>query len=150
MRICKLFDKYRDGELGPSEREEFEMHLAVCEDCRTKKSLIDNVALVLKQDDASAPPDLSRRIAGRAFNRSRSWDSLVVSWLRPWPALAALTATLVIFSFLWILLNRPVVTYSEYESFLNEADALRLSSSVTQGHTNSELVLWLEQVRYAQ
>ena len=40
MRTCKVFDKYRDGELNSVERREFEKHLAVCEDCGTKTALL--------------------------------------------------------------------------------------------------------------
>jgi hypothetical protein len=152
MRTCKLFDKYRDKELNPEERERFEMHLADCADCQTKRHLISNIAFVLKQEEAIALPDLSRRIAFRAFSQKKTWDSLVISWLRPGPALATLTAALALFSFLWISLGRQSITvsYSEYETLMNEADALNLSASAAQIHTDSELMLWLEQERSSQ
>jgi hypothetical protein len=152
MRTCRLFDKYRDKELSPEEQERFEMHLADCVDCQTKKYLISNVAFVLKQEEAIVSPDLSRRIAFRAFSQKKTWDSLVISWLRPGPALATLTVALALFSFLWISLGRPstTVNYTEYETLINEADSLNLSASISQVHTDSELMLWLEQDRNSQ
>jgi hypothetical protein len=152
MRNCRLFDKYRDKELSPKELEQFEMHLADCVDCQTKRFLINNVAFVLKQEEAIEPPDLSVRIALQAFSQKKTWDSLVVSWLRPGPALATLTVALALFSFLWISLGRQSMTvnYTEYETLINEADSLNLSASASQVHTDSELMLWLEQERNSQ
>ena len=49
MRTCNVFDKYRDGELNSAERNEFEKHLAVCENCQTKTALLNNIVHVLKQ-----------------------------------------------------------------------------------------------------
>jgi hypothetical protein len=152
MRTCRLFDKYRDRELNPEERKQFEMHLASCVDCQTKRFLIDNVAFVLRQEEAMAPTDLSGRIAHRAFSQKKTWDSLVISWLRPGPALATLTLALALFSFMWFSLSRQATTvnYSEFEPLISEADTLYLGASALQAHTDTELVLWLEQERYSQ
>jgi hypothetical protein len=152
MRTCRLLDKYRDKELSPKEREQFETHLADCVDCQTKRFLINNVAFVLKQEEAIAPPDLSRRIALQAFSQKKTWDSLIVSCLRPGPALATLTVALALFSFLWMTLGRQSinVSYSEYENLMNEADSLNPVASALQVHTDSELMLWLEQERTSQ
>jgi hypothetical protein len=152
MRTCKLFDKYRDKELSSKEREQFEMHLANCEDCQAKRYLIENVAFVLKQDEAMVPPDLSGLIAHRAFSQRKGWDSLVISCLRPGPALATVTLALALFSFLWMTagFQSTPVNYSEYEPVISESDALYLGASVLQTHTDTDLVLWLEQERYSQ
>ncbi len=152
MRTCKLFDKHRDEELNPEERKQFEIHLANCENCRTKRLLIENVASILRREDAIELPDLSRRIAVQAFSQKRAWDSLVVSMLRPGPALATLTLALALFSFLWISLGRQTTTsnYSQYEALISETEALYLGASALQTHTDTELVLWLEQERYSQ
>ena len=50
MKICALFDKYRDGELGRVERENFHAHLEGCPNCQGKLVLLNNLALVLKKD----------------------------------------------------------------------------------------------------
>lgn len=145
MHTCKLFDKYRDGELDPAERSEFESHLAACEDCRTKMSLLNNLVHILMQEEVR-PPDLADRIARQAFQQSTSWDVLVVSWLRPGPALAALTIVFVLFSFLWLMPgNQQITTYSEYESLMDDADVINLGASVSQIRSDSELVMWLEE-----
>jgi hypothetical protein len=152
MRTCRLFDKYRDKELSPEERERFEMHLADCVDCQTKKYLISNVAFVLKQEEAIASPDLSRRIAFRAFAQKKTWDSLVISWLRPGPALATLTVALALFSFLWIFMGSQTtaINSSEYEVLINDADSLNLTVNASQVRADNDLWLWLEQERNYQ
>lgn len=150
MRTCKVFDKYRDGELNASERKEFESHLAVCEDCRTKMSLLNNLVHVMRQEELQ-PLDLADRIARRAFRHDSSWDALVVSWLHPGPALAALALVLVLSSFLWFMPgNRQRSIYSEYEKLMDEADAINLGVKASQVHNDSELVVWLEQEGISQ
>ncbi len=145
MRTCKLFDKYRDAELNASERREFELHLAACEDCRIKASLLSNLVHILKQEELR-PLDLADQIARRAFQQGNSWDSLVISWLRPGPALGALTIMLILFSFLWLRPgNQPITTYSEYETLMDEADAVNLGANISQVRSDSELVMWLEE-----
>jgi anti-sigma factor RsiW len=145
MRTCNVFDKYRDGELNSAERDEFEKHMAVCEDCRTKMSLLNNIVHFLKQEKIY-PVDQAERIARQAFKSGNSWDALVVSWLRPGPALAALTLVLALFSFLWIMPeSQQINASSEYEKFMNEADEILAGMSVTQVRNDSELMLWLKQ-----
>jgi hypothetical protein len=150
MRPCGFFDKYRDKELNQVEQKQFESHFEVCPDCRFKRSLIDNIAFVLKQDKA-ATPDLAGRIALRAFTQKRTWDSLVVSWLRPGPALATLTLTAVLFSLLWMLSRQAMlVNYSEYEASMSEAAFLNSSVSASQVRADNDLIIWLEQEKYSQ
>jgi hypothetical protein len=152
MQTCKLFDRYRDKELSQEDRRQFEKHLTDCPDCQSKSCLIENLVLLLKQEEIATAPDLSWRIASRAFAPKRRWDSLVVSMLRPGPALATFTLALALFSFLWIALGRQTTTvsYSEYETLINEADSLNLDSSSSLTHASSDLMLWLEQERYSQ
>jgi hypothetical protein len=146
MRTCKLFDKYKDGEVGADERRQFETHLAVCADCRAKLSLINNLAFVLQHDKALMPADLSARIAQKAFQNSNSWDALVVGWLRPRAALLTLVVVAVLFSFLWLVPNyRQSNAYSEYETLMNEVDASNLEKSISQIHSDNELVVWLQE-----
>ena len=150
MRPCVFFDKYRDKELNQAEKLQFESHLAVCPDCRSKRSLIKNIAFVLRQEK-SAVPDLAERIALQAFTQKKTWDSLVVSWLRPGPALATLTLAVALFSFLWIINRQTVlVNYSEYEVLMSEADSVNLSLSASQVRAENDLLIWLEQEKNSQ
>jgi anti-sigma factor RsiW len=150
MRTCNVFDKYRDGELGPAERNAFELHLAVCEGCRTKMALLNKIVHVLRQEEIR-PIDQADRIAGRAFRLGNSWDALVVSWLRPGPAFATLALMIVLFSFLWIMPgSQQINTYSEFQKLMNDAETVNLGMSVSQVHNDSELVLWLEREGHSQ
>jgi len=146
IRVCSLIDKYRDKELSDAERSEFESHLATCEDCRTAMSLLNNIANLMRAEEVRSF-DLADRIVQRAFQKGRSWDSEIISWLRPGPALAALSLMLALFSFLLMTSsNRQVSTYSEYEKLMDEAaESSDLGASSPQVRNNSELVFWLEQ-----
>jgi len=145
MKTCELFDRYRDKELDAAEGSRFETHLAACDDCRTKMARLNNLAYVLKRG-VIPQVDLSEQIARRAFKEGRSWDILVVSWLRPWPAFATLALVLALFSFLWLAPNfRPVNNYSEYEKLMDEADAVNIESSISEVRNDSDLVIWLQQ-----
>jgi hypothetical protein len=145
MRTCKLFDKYHDRELSPEEREQFESHLAGCVDCQTKRSLIYNIAFVLRQEEMRAIPDLAGRIASRAFSQHRTWDSLIISLLRPGPALVTLTLALALFSSLWIFINRQPMTdnYTVYKNWMREADTTNLDTSLSQIREDNDLLYWL-------
>lgn len=99
---CVLFDRHRDGMLDPAEARRFESHLDSCPSCRGRQLLLDNLALAIREEEIGAPRLASRAIAGRAFDRGRSWDVLLLSWLRPvpvWSGLAALA--LLFFLFGW-------------------------------------------------
>ena len=145
MRICDLFDKYRDGEMKASEQKEFQDHLLICEDCRAKTALLNNLVQVLKQE-AIRPLDIADQIARRAFQKDKSWDALVVSWLRPGPVLAALSLMMVLLSFLWLLPGKGQVSaYSEYEKLMDEADSINQKADLPQISSESALGLWLQQ-----
>ena len=150
MRTCNVFDKYRDGELNSAERNEFERHLAVCEGCRTKTALLNNIVHVLKQEEINSV-DQADLIARQAFRSGNSWDALVVSLLRPGQALAALTLVLALFSFLWIMPeNRKINPYSEYEQLMAETDEVALGVNVSTVRDDSEHMLWLMQEGHSQ
>jgi hypothetical protein len=145
MRVCNQFDKYRDGELSRIEGREFENHLAECADCRAKMSLLNNLTFILKQDPAIMPVDLSGQIAAKAFRQNKTWDALVVGWLRPGPAFAALALVCVLFSALWLVPNyKPTNAFSEYEILLEEANSINLDSSIQQIQSDTELISLLE------
>jgi len=152
MRTCDLFDKYRDRELGSVDRGEFESHLAACDDCRMKMSLLNNLVHVLKQEELR-PMDLANQIARQAFLKRESWSSLVVSWLRPGPAWAAVSLILALFAFLFLMPGtKQLDIYSEYEKLMDEAEAVTLSTntSLSQAKSDMDLILWLEQEEESQ
>ena len=144
MRTCGLFDKYRDGEAGIAERSQFESHLAGCEACRTRLSLLNNLVLALRAEEVR-PVDMADRIAREAFRRAHSWDYEVISWLRPGAAFAALVLALVLFSSLWMISgDQNVSAYSEYETLMDEAERMNVGTRLQSG-SDSEIVIWLEQ-----
>ena len=107
--------------------------------------LLDNLAFVLKQDPVMMPRDLSRQIAKKAFRQNKSWDALVIGWLRPGPAFAALALACALFSALWLVPNyQPTSAYSEYEKLLDEANSMNLDSSISQVKRDIELIVQLE------
>lgn len=148
MRLCELFDKYRDGELGSAEQREFESHLAACDSCRTKMALLNNLVSILKLD-APQHSDIADRVAQKAFQKEDSVASLVVSWLHPGPAwAAALGMMLILFSFLWLRAGKPQFDmYSEYEKLMNNESAITLetNTSLSQVRADREVLLWLAQ-----
>lgn len=146
MKICNLFDKYRDGELSRAEEREFHTHLGECANCRVKMSLLNNLALVLKQDPAIMPVDLSGQIAKKAFQQDKTWDAIVLGWLRPGPAFAALSLICILFSTFWIVpIYQPTNAFSEYEKLMDEANAVNLDTGISQIQSDAELAVWLEQ-----
>lgn len=146
MNICSLFDRYRDRELDDAARSRFESHLKDCADCRFKMSLLNNLVHAIKSEELR-PKDLSAQIARRAFQPKKSWDALVVSLLRPGPALATLAMFIVLFSALWMISSdlQRNSAYYEYEKLMDDADAMNVGSRISQARTDSELVMWLEQ-----
>jgi len=145
MRTCDLFDKYRDGEASVAERNEYEGHLAACEACRTRFSMLDNLVHALRAEEIR-PLDRADRIAREAFRRAHSWDYEVISWLRPGPAMTALVLALVLFASLWIVTgDQQVSAYSEYETLMNEADTLNIGTRLQQAGSDNEIMVWLEE-----
>lgn len=147
MRICGLFDRYRDHELDDRTRSDFEHHLSDCQECRMRMSLLNNLVEVIRSEERALPGDLSIQIARKAFQKEKSWDALVVSLLRPGTALAALATFIVLFSTLWVVSSRwqQTTAHYEYEKLVDEADAINLESRMSQMRTDTDLVIWLEQ-----
>jgi hypothetical protein len=146
MKTCTLFDKYRDGELSQAEEKTFQAHLAECADCQGKMFFLDNLAAVLKNDPI-VMRDLSGQIAEKAFSLNKTWDAVLLSWLRPGPAFVALSLVCLLFSTLWILPSYQPSTnaFSEYERLMSEANAENMDSIISQIQSDAELVVWLEQ-----
>jgi anti-sigma factor RsiW len=143
---CDLFDRYRDDELDPALREKFESHMTACSGCRSRMALLDNIVNILKQADAPATATLPEQIARRAFHEHRSWDALVISWLKPAPALTALALSVLAFGTLLLAPKLSSIDSSaEYEHLLNTVDSLIIQASDAQIQSDEGLVLWLIQ-----
>ena len=146
MNTCDLFDRHRDRELSQIEQESFEAHLKECNECKAKNALLNNIVQIYKTEERSMP-DLSIQIARQAFRKLNSWDALVVSWLRPGPAFAAVAIFAVLVSTLWVYssFRQSAYTYSEYEKLMYESDSATLDSRALQSRTYSELVELIDQ-----
>ena len=148
MRVCEWFDQYRDAELSADHRVQFEAHLAGCSDCRTQAALLDNLVSALKLGSTEVPFGFAERTARRAFRQRKPWDALVVSWLRPAPAVIALAAMFFLFSSLWLIRGSAQVetaSYGEYEALVNESYGLSAAGSTNQVRGDDDLIGWLEQ-----
>ncbi len=148
MRVCDWFDGYRDGELSADQRDRFEAHLAGCPECRAKTALLGNLVRALRLSVPEAPAGFPERTARRAFNQRSSWDALVISWLRPAPALIGLVVTVLLFSSLWLIprSRQPeTTTYGEYEALVNESYGLTSGAGSRQVRSDDDLANWLEQ-----
>jgi hypothetical protein len=144
MNTCNLFDRYRDRELSKIEQRAFEDHLKECDACRTKRALLNRLVQICKAEELPAS-DLSAKIARQAFRKRYSWDALVVSWLRPGAAIAALAVSAALFSILWMVSNsrQGSYSYSEYEKLMYESESATLDSRALQSKTYSELVEYM-------
>lgn len=146
MQSCSLFDEYRDGELSRVAAGNFEAHLAECAECRAKMTLLNNLAFILRQDPAVMPVDLSGQIAGKAFGQKKTWDALVIGWLRPGPAFAALALVCVLFSALWFVPNyQPISANSEYEKLMDKIETINLDNGIQKIQNDTELISVMEQ-----
>lgn len=143
---CDFFDRYRDDELDPVQREQFESHQTTCSGCRSRMALLDSLVTILRQADVPVAAALPEQIARRAFHEHPSWDALVISWLKPAPALTALALTVLAFGSLLLAPKFSSVDSStEYEHLLNAVDSLIITASETQIQSDEDLVLWLNQ-----
>ena len=139
-KVCKLINQYRDGELDPARRAVFESHLPSCADCRQTIALFNNLAHVLRPAMPAVPPAFSERVARLAFERGRTWDVMVISWLRPAPAWIALALCVLLTSIMWLspLFIQPVDAYGEYETLSS------MSTAAPQVQTE-DFGTWLEE-----
>jgi anti-sigma factor RsiW len=138
MIVCDLLSRYRDGELAPALKAEFESHLTLCNECRRALSLLNNIVRVLVPA-VPAIPISAELIAHRAFRQGTRWDLMVLSWIRPAPAYAALAFALLVSSLLWFVpMSRPVDAYGEYE-------VLIATTPTAQPQTDEELVRFIEE-----
>jgi predicted anti-sigma-YlaC factor YlaD len=143
---CRLFDRYRDGELDSFERAVFEAHLDACEDCRGFVKLLDNLAYTIRKMDAPLRFGFAERTAAAALRQTKSWDAVVISWLRPqglWLAWALLL--FLCCSVLLLTGSRYHDIHRGYEVLLTGSDNGGLGRDVAQIHNDEDLLRWLQQ-----
>jgi anti-sigma factor RsiW len=144
MRVCGWFGQYRDGRLRLARRVRFEEHLPGCPDCRSRMLLLNNLVHALKLNPPDVPDGFAQRTARRAFRPETlvrsSWDSLVISWVGPVPALITLFAALLVFSSFWLIPRTSTVqSVGEYEALLNESYNLTSSGTSVSPRSDDEL-----------
>ena len=142
-KLCDWFDRYRDGELSSDERAEFELHTAACEECRTRSSLLASVVYMLEKQEVGIPALSPRQVAARAFERrARSWDVVLLSFVRPIHAWSAVAALMILVSFLVGLPGfRQPSASNEYQALISSIEPAGNAQALTDG----QLELWLEQ-----
>jgi len=146
VRHCSWFDCYRDGELNPAQKAEFEAHLAICNDCRMKAQLLDRLVRVLELEEVGSPTTPGDLIAARAFEEPPSWDDVLVSWLRPAPAWSAVALLLILLLFAWGAPGtQPASVPGEYETLMSQRDQADPIGSPSGSLTDDDLERWLEQ-----
>lgn len=143
MRVlCDLFNQYKDGMLNPEETIRFEAHLAECSHCRPRLYLLNNMVNAIRNQDMPVLKDSPGKIAARAYEQGRSWDALLLSWLKPLPAWS-FAALLILFAFLWIApsAQQPAST-GNYEDLMTSVDQ---ATSAVPDLSDAALESWLEQ-----
>jgi len=131
---CSQFDKYRDGELIPAQRERFEAHLPGCGECRLRLRLLDNIVRTLSAEEPEVPKGFARRVAARAFAAAQSWDEILLSWFPPRKAWVAATLALCIFAAVVFVSSRSAAqTTDKYESLIEKSEKLIRSDKI-QGY----------------
>jgi len=141
-KLCDWFDRYRDGELSSEQRAEFELHSAACEECGARSSLLGSVVYVLGKQELGVPRLSPRQVAARALERrARSWDLALLSFVRPIHAWSAVTALVILVSFLVGLpwLQQPG-TSSDYAALTGLIEPAGSAETLTDG----QLERWLE------
>ena len=145
-KLCDWFNRYRDGMLAPEQQKQFESHIAICEECRTRVSILNRLASSVREQELPALTGQPEMVAARAYENCSSWDVQFLSWLRPAPAWSMLAALVVLLSLFWVLPSaRPPGASGEYEELMIESDPAKLSGNAPQGETDDALVAWLEQ-----
>jgi len=139
-KLCDSFNQYRDGMLSAEHKERYESHLAICPNCRARLLLLNNLVDSIRNQTDPIPATRAATIADRAFEKTGSWDILLLSWLRPLPVWSGLVALLILFAFLWTAPADGQLT--DYESLLTEASQ---ESSAMANLSDVELETWLEQ-----
>ena len=122
MKNCELFDRYRDGDLNDFQNEEFQRHLATCQECRTMDALLDDLASSIRHETVPTV-DMSDKITRCAFQRISCWDSLLACWLRPRFAFMTACLSIALCVFIWFAPENQMDDSMTYEMFLDLAES---------------------------
>ncbi len=140
--LCNFFNQYRDGMLDPEQTIRFESHLEGCNLCRPRLLLLNNMVEAIRNQDMPILKDLPGKIAARAYEQGRSWDAMLLSWLKPLPAWS-FAALIVIAAFLWIApFIQQSAPSSNYQDLMPSIDQEKNTISAL---SDAELENWLEQ-----
>jgi len=145
MNLCKLLDRYRDGELDERQRHLFELHLPQCSQCRLSISILNNLVDSLNRCGHIFSPVQPQHIARQASERTDSWDVQVIAWLRPVPAWTTVVLALAVYAILGLFSpGQPKAQTGEYEVLTGEMESKGFGQQQPQ-FQNDDLVRWLEQ-----
>jgi anti-sigma factor RsiW len=144
-KVCELRNQYRDGMLDPERQRQFESHMENCAECRTRLFLLNNLVRVIRSRELPELRQRPEQVAARAYEKSRSWDILFLTWLKPAPAWSGLALLVTLLLLLWSTPSaQQVSANSEYEVLMNESDSISAQGSTLTTLTDDELGLWLE------
>jgi hypothetical protein len=141
--LCDLFNRHRDGMLAGEQKIQFESHLEVCEECRTRLMLLNSLVHFIRGQEIQDTAARSEQIAVRAYEQSDAWDTLLLSSLRPALAWSGLAIFLIFLSFLWVgpFTQQPTAA-NEYELLFVERDQ---GVSTVANLPDAEFESWLQQ-----
>ena len=140
-KLCDWFNRYRDGMLVPEHRKQFESHIAGCEECQTRSSILNRLVHSIREQELPTLTRQPKTVATRAFENCSSWDVQFLSWLSPAPAWSTLAALVVLLTLFWSLPSaRPSSASGEYEELMMESDSAKLTGNAPQGETDDALL----------
>ena len=144
---CDLFNVYRDGNLNPEQKSQFERHMIGCKECRLRTVYLDIIVGAIQSEEmASLPAYLPERIAARAFEKSNKSEFLVFSWLKPASVWSAFGVLLVLVSLLWIQPSvQPTADEAVYDELMTGGNMAAIAGSSAGGDTDDATVAWLGQ-----
>ncbi len=139
---CDLFNQYRDGMLDPEQMIRFESHLEECSQCRPRLFLLNNMVDVIRNQGMPALKSSPEQMASRAYEQGRSWDALLLSWLKPLPAWS-FAALLITIAFLWLApFAQQTTPTNNYEDLMTSTNQAKITVADL---SDAELESWLEQ-----
>ena len=141
-KLCDLFNRYRDGTLALDRRMEFEAHLANCRECQPRLVILNTMVNVIRNQELQDSAVASERIADLAFSRTRSWDVLLLSWLKPAYAWSGLAIILIAVALFWGAPAQQLNPVTDYEELLVNGSVI---GNEMANLNDAELEIWLEQ-----
>lgn len=141
-KTCRLFNQHRDGMLSPEQKVQFETHLATCDECNRRLSLLTHIVHILRNQEIPAATRAPERTADAVYEATGSLDIFLLSWLKPLPVWSGLAVLLILFSFLWVLpFAGESLPADDYEYLF--AESSQQESTITN-LSDDALETWLE------